>query len=282
MVGILWLASYPKSGNTWMRAFLANYFRNPPTPFDINDLAQFMFNEATRALFERVAEKPVSELSDAEIYRLRPQVHRLIAAQARETVFVKTHCALTQIDGFPTVSPAVTQGAIYIVRNPLDVAASFCSFFGADPTEVVDALESKANDLPTTDDQVHQYLGTWTEHVRGWADAPGMTRLLVRYEDMVRQPFKTFGRVVEFLALPRDRARLRKAIRFSGFDVLASQEREHGFTERPGSVDRFFQQGKIGAWRNVLSEAQARRLAGSQAESMRRFGYLDADGRITC
>ncbi len=282
MGGILWLASYPKSGNTWLRVFLANYFRNPETPFDIDNLSRFAFNEASREFFERLSPRPVSELGDLEIYHLRPEVHRWIADKAPETAFVKTHCALTQIDGFPTVTPEVTEGAIYIIRNPLDVAASFCSFFGAQAAEVVAALESGSNELPTTDKQVHQYLGTWAEHVAGWADAPGMKRLLVRYEDMVRQPFKTFGRVVEFLGLTEDKARLQKAIRFSGFKVLAAQEREHGFKERPDSAARFFRKGKVGDWRGVLSEAQERRIVASQAAIMQRFGYLGADGRLKC
>jgi hypothetical protein len=282
MGGILWLASYPKSGNTWLRVFLANYFRNPETPFDINNLLHFGFNEASREFFERVSPRPVSELDDLEIYHLRPEVHRWIADKAPDTAFVKTHCALTQIDGFPTVTLEVTEGAIYIIRNPLDVAASFCSFFNAPATEVVAAMESSTNDLPTSDQQVHQYLGTWAEHVAGWADAPGMKRLLVRYEDMVRQPFKTFGRVVEFLGLPEDKARLQKAIRFSGFKVLAAQEREHGFKERPNSTARFFHKGRVGDWRGVLSEAQERRIVASQAAVMQRFGYLGADGRLKC
>ena len=279
MGGILWLASYPKSGNTWLRVFLANYFRNPAAPFDINELARFGVNEASRGFFEHVSARPVSELDDLEIYHLRPRVHRLIAGRTRDTAFVKTHCALTRIDGFPTVTPEVTEGAIYIVRNPLDVAASFGAFFGAEMPEVITALSSSTNELPTSDKQVHQYLGTWAEHVEGWADAPGMKRLLVQYEDMVRRPFKTFARVVEFLGLPKDKARLQKAIRFSGFEVLAGQEREHGFEERPEGAEPFFRKGRIGDWRNVLSESQVDALVASQAAMMKRFGYLGADGR---
>ena len=99
---------------------------------------------------------------------------------------------------------------------------------------------------------------------------------------MVRHPFKTFGRVVAFLGLPRDKARLQKAIRFSGFEVLTAQEREHGFKERPEAAARFFRKGKIGDWRNVLSEAEGRHVMASHAKVMQRFGYLAADGRLTC
>lgn len=282
MGGILWLASYPKSGNTWLRAFLTNYIRNLSAPVDINDLSQFAFIEATRKIFEQVSERPISELSDLDIYRLRPQVHRLIADKSRETRFVKTHCALTEIDGFPTVTPEVTEGAIYIIRNPLDVATSFCAYFQIEPGEAVQALQNVSFDLSTDDDRVHQYLGTWTEHVEGWLGAPGLKRHLVRYEDLVSQPFKTFGQIVAFLGLPKDKTRLQKAIRFSSFKVLAEQERKRGFKERPNDGEPFFRKGKSGSWRDVLSEEQVRRVVSAHGRVMERHGYLSVDGRLTC
>lgn len=280
MGGIVWLASYPKSGNTWLRAFLANYFQNPAAAVDINALARFAPNEASRAYFERVSERPVAELTDLEIYHVRPQVQRFLARGLRRTMFFKTHCALTLIDNNPTIAPEATQGAIYVVRNPLDVAASFCAFYGLPPEEVVAALGSAAHELPTTADQVHQYLGTWSAHATGWADAPGMNPLVVRYEDLARRPYPEFARVVRFLGLPEDDARLKKAIRFSRFEVLAGQERERGFAERPERAERFFRAGRVGDYRNVLSPALVDALIGAHGEVMRRFGYLGPDGRL--
>ena len=85
MAGILWLASYPKSGNTWLRIFLANVFANAKSAYNINDLKHYFLGEMSSDLYERVAGKPLSELSDADIHRLRPRVHRLLASLRADT-----------------------------------------------------------------------------------------------------------------------------------------------------------------------------------------------------
>lgn len=278
MGAILWLASYPKSGNTWLRAFLANYLRNTQTPVDINDLAKFAPNEASRSYFERAYGGSVTGLGETEIHRLRPKVHRLLAGAIDHTAFLKTHLALTRIDGVATITPEVTAGAIYIVRNPLDVAASFMAFYNAPAEEVVAAMNFHGTCLPGSDTQVYQHLGTWRDHVTGWARAPGLRRLVLRYEDMARQPETTFDRAIRFLALPADAARLRRAIRFSRFEALSRQEKAHGFVERPGKGAPFFRSGKLGGYRRSLTTDQIRRLIEGHREVMQEYGYLAPDG----
>ena len=297
MGSIIWLASYPKSGNTWLRAFLANYLRNAPEPVDINELARIAPNEASRAYFERAQGGPLAGLSEAEIHGLRPKVHRLLAGAVERTGFLKTHLALTRLGGVATVTPEVTAGAIYILRNPLDVAESFMAFFGALADEVVAALNYDRTCLPGSGDQVVQHLGTWSAHVTGWTTAQGLRRLVLRYEDLLDEPEAAFARVTAFLGLPQDAERLRRAIRFSRFETLAGQEQAHGFVERPvqgqgqgQAQDRgqgqgqdrgaaFFRKGRAGGYRGALSQDQIASLLEAHREVMREFGYLTPDGR---
>ncbi len=112
MAGILWLASYPKSGNTWIRIFLANLFADSDKAYDINALGRYIYGEMSADLYEKVAGKAVAEMTDRELHRLRPEVHRLIAGLRPDTVFVKTHNAIATRDGITTVTPEVTAGAI--------------------------------------------------------------------------------------------------------------------------------------------------------------------------
>ncbi len=91
MGNIVWLASYPKSGNTWIRAFLANLVANRSDPVPLNDLPRYCEDEARPELFTMVAGKPSIELTLDEIIAARPQVHALIAANARGSRFVKSH-----------------------------------------------------------------------------------------------------------------------------------------------------------------------------------------------
>ena len=136
MAGIFWLASYPKSGNTWLRIFLANLFTNAQRPYDINTLRNFAFSDMRADFYERVAGKPFAELSDEDRNRLRPLVHRLIANLRPETVFVKTHCTVTSIDGVPTVTPEVTERGVLHPAKPFGPGCLLCPSPGPDDGSV--------------------------------------------------------------------------------------------------------------------------------------------------
>lgn len=281
MSGILWLASYPKSGNTWLRAFLANLMTNPPEPLDINELHRFGWGEVKSHLYERAAGRPVDAMTDAEINRLRPEVHRLMAGmRGGDTFFAKTHNALTAIDGVPTITPDATAGAIYVIRNPLDVVPSYAAHFGLSIDDAIEAMARADNFMPTEGRHLFQLLGSWSGHVRSWTTAPGLSLLVLRYEDMTRSPTRTFGRVVEFLGLRSPRPRIERAIRFSSFRVLSGQESTAGFVEKPANSGPFFRQGQVGGWRAALTEAQARRVVDCHGAVMREHGYLAPDGAI--
>ena len=276
---IVWLASYPKSGNTWMRAFLANLFRNPDAPVGINDLHRFAFGDARADFYETVAGRPLEEISDAELHALRPKVHRLIAAKRPETLFVKTHNASLALEGVPLITPEVTAAAIYIIRNPLDVTLSYAHHFGLSLEETVEAMASPSNQVLTVGRNVFQHIADWSGHVESWTGAAGLACHVVRYEDLVRQPGKTFGKVVKFLRLPPNPARLAKAVRFSAFETLARQEQEAGFIERSKNTDRFFRKGRVGEWREALSPETVEKVVEAHGAVMRKFGYLGKDGR---
>lgn len=278
--GILWLASYPKSGNTWMRAFLANLFAGGEHPVPLNELPKWAVGDNFWLHYERLAGKPRAALGEADIRRLRPLVHHWFATGRGETAVVKTHSLLGFVDGAPLITAEVTAGALYIVRNPLDVAVSFAHHYATDLDRAVEALCREGNFLPASDRLLPQYIGSWSQHVRSWTETPGLRRLVVRYEDMVAQPRRTFESVVRFLGLPDDRPRLARAIRFSRFAELAAQERRSGFVEaRPDGSTPFFRRGRPGAWREALSPAQVERMIAAHGPVMRRFGYLDGEGR---
>lgn len=281
MSGILWLASFPKSGNTWLRAFLANLLSNAREPVDINALPQFGWGDAKAELYERVAGKPVTEMSDEEIHLLRPRVHRLMVTMRNgDTLLAKTHNAVTTLGGVSTITPDATAGAIYVIRNPLDVTASYASHFGLSIDDTIEAMAADSNFITTSDKFVFQMLRSWSSHVRSWTEAPGLDPLVVRYEDMARKPGKTFGRVVRFLGLPSPPDRVERAIRFSNFRELARQESKRGFVERSANAERFFRQGRAGTWRGALAPAQVQRVIEAHRDVMRSHGYLDARDRV--
>ena len=125
MGNIYWLASYPKSGNTWTRILLTNYLRNAGEPADINSLDGGPIASA-RQVFDDHVGIEASDLTQDEIERYRPFVYEQMSAQATEPLFLKVHDAFTYTRyGYPLISKTATAGVIYLLRNPLDVAVSF-------------------------------------------------------------------------------------------------------------------------------------------------------------
>ena len=275
---IIWLASYPKSGNTWTRAFLANYLAGQPQPVNINDLPNFTFGEHQRQYFEHLSGKPLADLAQEEINDLRPEVQRYVARLTPETIFVKTHSAVTELNGVPTILGEVTQGAVYIIRNPLDVALSYSDHLGVDLDEAIGAMGNSDNQLATTDNFVFQVLGSWSDHVLSWTAQQRTLIRVLRYEDMLRKTEATFGDLVRALKMPVDKARLRRAIEFSSFRTLRAMEDRLGFVERSLKSEKFFRKGRVGEWRTELSSDQVARIVDDHREMMTRFGYVDRRG----
>src|SRR5690606_25030496 len=133
-------------------------------------------------------------------------------------------------DGHPLHNPDVTAGAVYVVRNPLDVAISVAHHFGTDIDTAIARLES--DDVGTLNDAlfVSQVLGSWSTHVASWADQEAPRLLVVRYEDLLEKPAKTFGKVAKLLGVS-DKGRVERAIRHASFGTLAKMEQRDGFVE---------------------------------------------------
>ena len=284
MSKIIWLASYPKSGNTWFRVFLTNFQRDSDTPADINALERTPISSA-RPLFDDAAGVEASDLTQDEIDRLRPLVYEQLAKNSEETLFMKVHDAYTfNPDGSPMFAREATQGAIYFIRNPLDVAVSYAHHSAAPIDKMIKSMGRADHALVSKPDRLHnqlrQRLLTWSGHVLSWVDEPGLPVHVMRFEDMKRNTFEVFRRAIQFAGLPDDQARIEKALAFSEFSVLQAQEQEHGFREKMPRSKSFFRKGESGSWREALTESQVQQIVADHGPVMRRFGYLGPDGTI--
>jgi hypothetical protein len=282
MSGIVWLASYPKSGNTWFRVFLTNLQRNADTPADINTLEATPIASA-RHLFDEAVGYEAGDLTLEEIDRLRPRVYEHLAATAAETLYLKTHDAYTMTDtGEPLLATSATQGALYFLRNPLDVCVSFAHHSACDVEPMLRAMGKASYALAAQTDrlpnQLRQCLLSWSQHVLSWVEGLPFPVLVVRYEDMHQCPLETFARAAAFAGLPHESERVARALYQSRFAELQNQERAHGFHEKMPRATSFFRQGTIGSWRQHLTREQARRIVCAHREVMQRFGYLTAAG----
>ncbi len=275
MGNIVWLASYPKSGNTWMRAFLHNLFRDPKQAMNINQMTGSLSQgESSSGWYRLIDSRPPEEWTHDDIARMRPRAHEMIAQSQTGSVFCKTHCALLSVRGFPTVNMQVSAGAIYIIRNPLDVVISFADFQGVDIDMATKMMATENFETPVGGSNVTEALGSWSQHVASWTGSEGQMLKTVRYEDLKSSPVKTFGAVTKFLQLDVPRGRLERAIKNSSFKVLKAQEDKFGFVERSPNQERFFRSGKSGAWRDTLTDDQIAAIVDTHREQMERFGYV--------
>jgi aryl sulfotransferase len=285
--GIVWMASYPRSGNTWLRIFLANLLSEDSEGIDINELNDALDGVAIashRKPFDDIAGIDSSELTPDEIDILRPRIYEAIAAANDKPLYVKVHDAfLLTPDGEPLMPVKATRAAVYIVRNPLDVAVSIGFFSGyhefdltiaqmADPDRVLSFRPDMLSE------QLRQRLSTWSGHVTSWVDTKDIKCHIIRYEDMVQNPLDSFTAIVRFLGLPYDSSAIRNAIERARFDTLRGTEERRGFAAKPVEAQVFFREGRVGGWRDYLSASQATKIVADHRTVMERLGYLNKDG----
>jgi aryl sulfotransferase len=274
--GIVWIASYPKSGNTWLRAVLSAWQTGAPARLD----ALAAESVAARVPFEDLLGVPTTGLTPDEVDILRPRVDELLSAEAEVTPLRKTHDGLYAGPyGEPVVSASATRAALYVVRDPRDVAVSLAHHAGRTMEWAVDRLADPHHVLAASGRapaaQLRQRLGTWSQHVRSWADDAPFPVHVVRYEDCLADPVRSFAAALRFAELgPVDEEQVAHAVNGASFERLRAAEASEGFAERPERAERFFRSGRAGAWRDEMSRPTAARVEAAHADLMRRFGYL--------
>jgi aryl sulfotransferase len=261
--GIIWLASYPKSGNTWFRTFISNLLNEMDEEIGINQLkTDGIFS--SRLIFDSITGVEASNLTAEEIDRLRPKIYNHLARYAVNPLFIKVHDAYTYLeDGTPLMGTENAK-AVYILRNPLDVAVSFANHASKDLDQIIKNMAENSfafcGNRNKLANQLRQQLLTWSAHVESWAQATEIPVHLIRYEDMKLEPIPTFTKAVRFIGLDFGEEQIKKAIELSDFEKLKAKEEVEGFKERPYKTAAFFRKGEVGDWRNHLTEAQRDKL----------------------
>jgi aryl sulfotransferase len=275
VTGIWWLASYPKSGNTWLRVALASLLSGRPA--DINAMPFVSVIANSRARFDTALGIESADLTVEQETNLRPRAYEIWAADAAQPLYCKTHDAYRRTPaGEPLFPTAVTLGAVCVVRDPRAVAVSLANHL-AEPIDMAIArMEDSAAGLsissPRLSTQLFHQYGCWRDYLDSWLSAPFPVHLL-RYEDMHRDPHAAFAAVAAFLGLSSDRERVAAAVDAASFSRLQAQERAAGFVEKPIQAAAFFREGRVDGWRQVLTAEQNARIVAANKPVMRRLGY---------
>jgi hypothetical protein len=277
MPRIFLLISYPKSGNTWLRALLES-LRSGGAPIDINDMGSGV---VPRLRFDALLSVESSSLTPAEIAEARPAFMRLWAAEnPDQAIFAKAHEANLPFPGTGAAPypPETISAAIHIVRDPRDVAVSLASHLGRSVNEVIatmaDPCQTVSRQRVHLSDQMPQLVSTWTAHARSWLGAPGFRIMTIRYEDLAADTPAQLAGIAGFLGLDSNHDAIARAVEAADFQNLQRQEAASGFRERPEGMPRFFRRGRAGGWRDSLTPLQAARIEQDHGELMDSLNYV--------
>lgn len=274
---IVWLASYPKSGNTWFRSFFTALMNGKEV--DINQMAtNSIFSD--KGYLESILDLNADYLSHIQIEHFKRLAFSHLAEVSPKNLYIKIHDAFTfsAHDAQPLIPEGPTLVALYFIRNPLDVALSLANHIGKSVEKTIEKFIVNPNGhfvsfKNSPNNQFYQPLGTWSMHVESWLTNPGFRVHFMRYEDMKTKPFETFKGAIEAIGLSVNDEQIRFAIEETQFEKLKKKEQQTGFKEKAIPNSNFFFKGEVGRWKKELSAEQIETIRAINEPMMRKFGY---------
>ena len=255
---IIWIASYPKSGNTWVRSIISSYFFSETGNFDFSLLKNISLYPSPK-YFKNKINNP------GEVSYFWEESQKEIIQKQKE-IFLKTHNALVAINNKNFTSEKTSLGAIYIVRDPRNILSSLKNHYDfKDFHETLEFMKNKKKyiwDVRRKNDfSGFQFLGSWSDHYKSWTQNKNFKTLLVKYEDLEKDCYLTSHKLIEFILLLKgqknmvDENKLFKSIETTKFDILRKKEIASGFDESIKINDKkksFFFQGPENKWQKNL------------------------------
>lgn len=275
---IVWLASYPKSGNTWFRCFITALFTDK---IELNEIESTHGIFSSRVTFDQYSGIDSRLLLHKEVSRMLPEVYIKKAEFSKQLLFIKIHDAYGYNDmKIPIVPADATHKVIYFVRNPLDIVGSFANHNNSTVEATIKLMNDENTFLPddkleiNNTSQLRQFMNSWSGHVESWLDQKNIDVILVRYEDMLKDGFATFSRIIEQLEIEASPKDIKRAMKLTSFSRLKKSEQESGFNEKNVKTPAFFRSGKSGGYKKELSLTQIDLIKKQHKKVMKKLNYL--------
>jgi len=273
--GITWLASYPRSGNTWVRLLLAHALRGDEARVDLNALP-FGNIACSRDLVDDALGFESADLPAKNWRALWPAACRHIAETHADPLFIKSHARWPDELSQSEELAQATAGVVLIVRHPADVAVSLSHFFDLSLDRAIEIMANTAysyNHPPGgIIESLPEWAGSWSTHLDSWLEC-GLRLHLVKYEDLLANPEATLQGILSFAQLSVPRATLRHAVQQTTLKNLQTAESSMGFREAPTHQRPFFRSGTVGSAQSALTSAQLDSLTQRHGKTMLHFGY---------
>ena len=283
---IIWLASYPKSGNTWVRSFLNSLLFNKDNSANLNELSK-IDQYPKRSHFKNL----VSEIDNLEELSLNWIKSQKIINKDNQIKLLKTHHALCNYKNSFFTNGEVSLGAVHIVRDPRNVISSVLYHFSKKNYEEAKKFlfdENKAlgkkfdvND-PNANRNIFTVISSWKNHYNSWKQFK-KNYLLIRYEDLLANPYREFIKLSEYLSkllsIKFENEKIDTAVKSNSFENLQRLERENGFSEsiidkKTGLKKRFFNLGPENDWTKLLNNELRENIEKEFEIEMRELKYI--------
>lgn len=260
---IIWIASYPKSGNTWLRSLISSYFFTDDGFFDFK-LLKNIPSYPSPPFFEKYPDKFDKPEATAKYWI--PEQER-INKNNNKLIFLKTHNALCKINGYSFTDTKNSLGAVHIIRDPRNVISSISNHYQIDLDEALKFMKTPNKAIYVKKDQ--RYLGfnalfSWSSNNKSWSECQKFPVLTIKYEDLEKETFETFKKVFEFIKkvskLKEDfnQKKAEMAIKNRNFEKLQKLEKEKGFYEAVSKKNssekiKFFNLGNNNNYKDLLN-----------------------------
>ena len=281
---IFWIASYPKSGNTWLRSLLTAYYFSKKGNFDQNLLSTI--KQFPRKEFFKNFDYNSKVVTDTSRFWIPAQDEINLDNNLK---FFKTHNILGSINGNNFTNKKNTVGAIYIVRDPRNVITSFKNHYDFTLKEAYEAMTNQnyyihqSQELNDFGD--FQLISSWEKNYQSWKKQNIFETKIIRYEDLLEETYYTFNEIINFinkvcnLKNKFDKDKARNSIRTTNFSKLKNMEKKEGFIESVSSkIDKkkipFFHLGADNDWKKILSVDYQNKIKTEFIESMKELNYV--------
>ena len=276
---IVWIASFPKSGNTWLRAFLCSYlYMNLESKtFDFGLLKNILRFPSTK----KYKDIGVVPKSFEDVAKNWIAVQEKINSN-KKINFLKTHNAFGGLKNCPFTNKANTLGVIYLVRDPRDVLISYSRHLEKSIDETLELVledDHKGWLNEYKKDVIGEIRGSWAQNYNSWKNFYLTEKIIIRYEDLIKDPFNNFSNIIRYLnklfGLEIDDEKIKKCIEITDFNKLKKLEMKTGFIENYSKKELFFNQGKSKQWQDILDKKTVLKLEKKFKKEMQELKYID-------
>ncbi len=276
---IVWISSYPKSGNTWLRFLLANYFYNTSrisNPDLINNIKKFNIDDSLKKKLDQINDIKKNPYVISK-YWIPSQ--RKLTSNNNTIFFLKNHNALIKIKNNDLTNKVFSLASIYVVRDPRDVVVSYAHYSNLSYEDTIDKLLT--DKLLCVIDKNNPWnvevVGSWKFHYRSWKNGiPGVPSVIIRYEDLIHDTYSEFLKILTFLSglvkFNINHNQLVYSVNASSFDNLKKFEKKNQFKENRGK-NIFFRNGLSNDWINKLNKSQISRIERELSSEIDMLGY---------